>query len=65
MQLGTGAMQGVRRPDKSLMVANLSEVFKDYCCRCAQGRRKDSTLRKCLKVSARSARRRFSEKAHL
>jgi hypothetical protein len=39
VQLGTGAVQGVRRPSKSLRVANLSEELKDCCCRCAQSRR--------------------------
>jgi hypothetical protein len=39
VQLGTGAVQGVHRPDKRLRVVNLSEVLKDYCCRHAQSQR--------------------------
>ena len=36
MQMGKGVVQGVRRPGKSLRVANLSEVLKDCCCRRVQ-----------------------------
>jgi hypothetical protein len=38
VQLGTGAMQGVRRLGKRLRVENLNEELKDYCCRRAQSR---------------------------
>jgi hypothetical protein len=30
VELGIGAVQGVRRPRESLMVANLSNKLKDY-----------------------------------
>jgi hypothetical protein len=40
----------------SLRVANLSEVLRDCCCRCEQGRRKFNT-RKYLKVAIRSVRK--------
>jgi hypothetical protein len=39
VQLGTGAVQGVCRPGKSLRVANLRGILKDCCCRCAQSQR--------------------------
>jgi hypothetical protein len=39
VQLGTGAVQGVRRLGKSLRVANLSEVLKEYYCRRVQSQR--------------------------
>jgi hypothetical protein len=40
-----GAVQGVRRLDKGLRVANLSKALKDCCCRCAQSQTA-STLRR-------------------
>jgi hypothetical protein len=43
----------VYRLGNNLMVVNLSEVSKDYCYRSVQSQ-KTSTLRKCLKVAARS-----------
>ena len=39
VQLGTEAVQGVRRPGKRLMVVNLSEELKDCCCREVQSQR--------------------------
>jgi hypothetical protein len=38
-RLGTGAMQGVRRPGKSLRVVSLSGYLKEYCCKCVQSQR--------------------------
>jgi hypothetical protein len=40
----------------SLRVANLSEVLREFCCRCGQGRRKFGTG-KYLKVAVKSVRR--------
>jgi hypothetical protein len=59
VQLGTGAVQGVRRPGKSLRVANLSEVLKDCCCRCAQSRRLQHL--DVLKVCRKECVQEFSE----
>jgi hypothetical protein len=53
VQLGTGAVQGVRRPSE-VQGCEPEQELKDCCCRCAQSR-KDSTLGSVLKVAARSA----------
>jgi hypothetical protein len=56
VQLGTGAVQGVRRPSE-VQGCEPEQELKDCCCRCAQSRRIQHL--EVLKVAARSACKSF------